>query len=79
MSFRRATEDGSGSPHAGGVFWFLGWYLGDELKWNYFVGFGLMVTVVSLIFRKVVSGLEGSICGRLVASGTALQIELGAS
>jgi uncharacterized protein len=28
------------------------WYLGDELKWNYFVGFGLMVTAVWVIFKK---------------------------
>jgi uncharacterized protein len=28
------------------------WYLGDELKWNYFVGFGLMVMAVWVIFKK---------------------------
>jgi uncharacterized protein (DUF486 family) len=28
------------------------WYLGDELKWNYFVGFGLMVLAVWVIFKK---------------------------
>ncbi len=28
------------------------WYLGDELKWNYLVGFGLMVTAVWVIFKK---------------------------
>jgi len=28
------------------------WYLGDELKWNYFVGFGLMVVAVWVIFKK---------------------------
>jgi len=26
--------------------------LGDELKWNYFVGFGLMVMAVWVIFKK---------------------------
>jgi uncharacterized protein (DUF486 family) len=28
------------------------WYLGDELKWNYFVGFGLMAMAVWVIFKK---------------------------
>ena len=28
------------------------WYLGDELRWNYFVGFGLMVLAVWVIFKK---------------------------
>ncbi len=28
------------------------WFLGDELKWNYFVGFGLMVMAVWVIFKK---------------------------
>ena len=28
------------------------WYLGDELKWNYFVGFALMVMAVWVIFKK---------------------------
>ncbi len=28
------------------------WYLGDEMKWNYFVGFGLMVMAVWVIFKK---------------------------
>jgi len=28
------------------------WYLGDELKWNYFVGFALMVLAVWVIFKK---------------------------
>jgi len=28
------------------------WYLGEELKWNYFVGFGLMVMAVWVIFKK---------------------------
>jgi uncharacterized protein (DUF486 family) len=28
------------------------WYLGDELRWNYFVGFGLMVMAVWVIFKK---------------------------
>ena len=28
------------------------WYLGDEMKWNYFVGFGLMVAAVWVIFKK---------------------------
>ena len=28
------------------------WYLGAELKWNYFVGFGLMVMAVWVIFKK---------------------------
>jgi uncharacterized protein (DUF486 family) len=28
------------------------WYLGDELKWNCFVGFGLMVMAVWVIFKK---------------------------
>ncbi len=28
------------------------WYLGDELRWNYFVGFGLMVAAVWVIFKK---------------------------
>jgi uncharacterized protein (DUF486 family) len=28
------------------------WYLGDELKWNYFVGFGLLVMAVWVIFKK---------------------------
>ena len=28
------------------------WYLGDELKWNYFVGFSLMVLAVWVIFKK---------------------------
>ena len=28
------------------------WYLGDQLKWNYFVGFGLMVMAVWVIFKK---------------------------
>jgi uncharacterized protein (DUF486 family) len=27
-------------------------YLGDELKWNYFAGFGLMVMAVWVIFKK---------------------------
>jgi len=27
-------------------------YLGTELKWNYFVGFGLLVAAVYVIFRK---------------------------
>jgi uncharacterized protein len=28
------------------------WYLGDEMKWNYFVGFGLIVAAVWVIFKK---------------------------
>lgn len=28
------------------------WYLGEELKWNYFLGFGLMVLAVWVIFKK---------------------------
>jgi uncharacterized protein (DUF486 family) len=27
-------------------------YLDAELKWNYFVGFGLLVAAVYVIFRK---------------------------
>ena len=28
------------------------WYLGEELRWNYFVGFGLIVLAVWVIFKK---------------------------
>jgi|SRR5271165_419182 len=28
------------------------WYLDAELKWNYFVGFALLITAVYVIFKK---------------------------
>jgi uncharacterized protein len=28
------------------------WYLGEEFKWNYLAGFGLMVSAVWVIFKK---------------------------
>jgi uncharacterized protein (DUF486 family) len=28
------------------------WYLGEEFKWNYLVGFALMVAAVFVIFKK---------------------------
>jgi len=28
------------------------WYLGEELKWNYLAGFGLIVLAVWVIFKK---------------------------
>lgn len=31
---------------------FAVWYLGERLKWNYLVGFGLIVSAVFVIFKK---------------------------
>jgi uncharacterized protein (DUF486 family) len=28
------------------------WYLGEKLRWNYLLGFGLMVSAVFVIFKK---------------------------
>src|ERR1700682_1710257 len=45
------------------------WYLGDELKWNYFVGFGLMVMAVWVIFKKWEGGLQELIRGPVGGAG----------
>jgi uncharacterized protein (DUF486 family) len=53
------------------------WYLGDELKWNYFVGFGLMVMAVGFIFKKWSGGLVGSIGGPFGGVGRGVTDRMG--
>jgi uncharacterized protein (DUF486 family) len=40
------------------------WYLGDELKWNYFVGFGFMVMAVWVLSRSGQAVSKGPFAGR---------------
>lgn len=51
-NLRRAIEDNTGGDHDRGVCVFSVMNLKEALKWNYLVGFSMMVGAVFIIFKE---------------------------